>query len=82
MNITIIAVWITFCIVNAILGAKREIGSFGAFGISLIFSPLVGFLFVAFSKDNEEMAFKRSLIESQERIIFLLQKKKIDENEL
>jgi hypothetical protein len=55
--------WVLLSIVNAILGNKREIGGFEAFIVSVLFSPLVGFIFIAFSKDKVERQFQVEMLQ-------------------
>lgn len=57
----IILAWLFFSIVVGALGSGRSVGFFGAFLASIILSPLVGILIVAFSdktltKEQKEAA--------------------------
>lgn len=51
----VLFVWIILAIVCGVAGKDRECGSFYAFGWGLI-CPLVGILYVAFSKKKKTMA--------------------------
>jgi len=46
--------WILFCIINYILGKKREIGGWKALLFSIFFSPIAGFILVVFSKNKAD----------------------------
>jgi len=72
--------WVMISIVLATVGAKREIGGFTAFIISLFFSPLAGVILVAFSKDKRDEAYKQELLDNSEKIISLLQN--VDQNKM
>lgn len=47
---TILILWILFSSIVAYLGSTRKIGAMGAFAVSFVLSPLIGFLVVIFSK--------------------------------
>lgn len=47
---TVFISWIVFSSIVAYLGSTRKIGAMGAFAISFVLSPLIGFLVVIFSK--------------------------------
>jgi len=60
--IFVIILWIALCFIVASLGSSREIGSVGAFFISLIFSPLIGLIVVLISSPIEqEKTFKKTV---------------------
>ena len=49
----IIIIWIVLSIVLGVAGSKRKIGGAGAFFISLLLSPLIGFIVVMVSDVKE-----------------------------
>lgn len=82
MEITIATVffWIVISSVLGYAGSRREIGGILAFIISLFLSPLAGFIAVLFSPDNAELAHRRKMVESNEKIVALLQN--VDANKM
>jgi len=55
MEVLIIVVYVALCVLIGFIGDKLEIGWAWAFFISFLFSPLIGFLVVAFSDRKHEM---------------------------
>jgi hypothetical protein len=47
-------VWVVFALIVGMMGSDKKIGFWGAFIISLILSPVVGFIIVMVSGSNEE----------------------------
>jgi len=56
-----IILWLVLCIILANAGSKRKIGGAGAFFISLLLSPLIGFIVVMVSDPVEQKAVPRSV---------------------
>lgn len=50
---TVFISWIVFSSIVGYLGSTRKIGAVGAFAVSIVLSPIIGFLFVVFSKPVE-----------------------------
>lgn len=57
------------------VGAKREIGFWGAFFASFFFSPLIGVFITIASKRNADIAFEKEMLELQNQQLSLLRKK-------
>ena len=47
--------WFIFALIVAFIGSGRRIGFFLALVVSLLLSPLIGFIFVILSKRNEDV---------------------------
>jgi len=58
----IIVIWIFLCIILAIAGSKRKIGGAGAFFLSLLLSPLVGFIVVMVSDKTNNIVSSNPLL--------------------
>lgn len=61
----IFIVWLIFSFLIAYLGTNRKIGFGGALAISLIFSPLIGLIFVLTSKDLQTDAFEKAMLKKE-----------------
>ena len=72
--------WLIISAVLASAGAKRQIGGFTTFIISLFLSPIAGFIAVLFSKDVSEETYKQEILENSRKIIALLQN--VDANKM
>lgn len=66
--------WILFSIVVGLIGSGKQIGGIPAFLISLILSPLVGFIIVLFSKSTVDVKREKELLETQKKQAELLEK--------
>lgn len=64
----IVAPWVVFTLVAAILGNEREIGIGESIMVSLVFSPVIGLLFVLASKRNKDIEHDAKVIELLEQI--------------
>ena len=58
--------WIILSFVMGIVGSGRTIGFWLAFLYSLLFSPLVGFILVLFSKDKETEEYEAKILKVQQ----------------
>lgn len=59
--------WIVLCALVAVAGKRRKIGAGTAFVVSLLLSPLVGIICVAFSKDKQQDAIEKNILREQQR---------------
>ncbi len=57
--------WIILSIVIGIIGSYRKIGGFWAFVISILLSPIIGFIVVLFSKSKKQEEYEKKLLEVQ-----------------
>jgi len=57
--------WVILSFFVAVIGSERNIGYWGAFFLSLFLSPLIGFIFVAFSANKNDEDFKVQLLQTQ-----------------
>ena len=53
--------WIILSIVVGIAGSAREIGGLRSFAVSVLFSPLIGFIVVVFSKRKDLIEFENTI---------------------
>jgi len=60
----IIALWIIFSIIIGALGSKRKCGFFYALMASLLFSPIVGAIYVSLSEKKSDLEFKKEILDS------------------
>jgi hypothetical protein len=58
----ILLTWPFFALIVGILGSSRSIGFWLAFILSLILSPLVGFIIVICSRPNSQINFENALM--------------------
>lgn len=56
--------WFVFSLIVGLMGSGRKIGFFGGFILSLIFSPLIGFIIVIVSPSELDVAVKKKLLEN------------------
>lgn len=56
--------WIILAFLVGAMGANKHIGFGGAFIISLLLSPIIGFICVAVSKDNQTDKVEKSILGS------------------
>lgn len=56
--------WIILSFVVAAMGSDRKIGGFGAFLVSLFFSPIIGILVVLASTKNSTIEFQKKMLEA------------------
>lgn len=61
----IFVTWIILSFIVGFIGSNRKIGFGGAFFISLILSPLIGFIFALVSKTEEEETYKQKILDTQ-----------------
>lgn len=61
----IIFAWLLFSLLVGFMGSGRNIGFGGAFVLSLLLSPLIGFIFTAISKSKDDIAKEKQLTEAQ-----------------
>jgi predicted lipid-binding transport protein (Tim44 family) len=54
--------WIILSILAGVLGNERKIGATAAFFISLILSPLIGFIVVIASTKNETIEYQEKIL--------------------
>lgn len=59
--------WLIFSIVVGVIGSSRKIGFAGAFILSLLLSPLIGFIITIFSKNIKEEKYKKELLKTQKQ---------------
>ena len=57
--------WIIFSFVVGFVGSGRKIGFLGAFFLSLILSPVIGLIIALVSKDKEDEAYKKKILQAQ-----------------
>lgn len=69
----IVFFWILFSLLVGMLGNSRTIGFWGAFLISLILSPFIGFIIAIISKDKEEEKRKEEMRINQQQQTQVLQ---------
>lgn len=67
--------WFLLSIIIGIVGASRTTGFFGAFLLSLLFSPLIGLIIVAVSQRKSDKKSNRESIKSNQ----LMQLKQLGE---
>lgn len=60
----IIFFWIVLSFIVGFIGSQRRIGFFGAFILSLIFSPIIGILITALSKSLEAEKNEKIMIKN------------------
>jgi len=63
-----IILWIVLCFIVGIWGNSRKIGFWKSFILSLLLSPIIGFIFVALSERKSDIKMKED-ISSTNRII-------------
>lgn len=54
--------WLVLSIVIGIIGSYRKIGGFWSFLISILLSPIVGFIVVLFSKSKKQEEYEKKLL--------------------
>ncbi len=54
--------WLFFCIIVGVIASKRKLGFFGGFILSLILSPLIGFIFAILSPNLADIEFKEKML--------------------
>lgn len=57
---------IFFSFVVGFIGIGRKIGFWGAFGVSLLLSPIIGFIIALVSKNEEDEAYKEKILTVQQ----------------
>ena len=63
--------WVIFSVFVGFIGMEKRIGFLGAFFVSLLFSPLIGFIVAVVSPSNEKIAKDKelaSLLREQNRL--------------
>ena len=75
MEFIIFIAWITFSLYIGILGDYRKIGFWRAFLLSLVLSPLIGFVITLFSKTLKQQRLDDELLENQKEQTRLLAEK-------
>ena len=68
-----VLLWIFLSVIVGILGNRRSIGFIGAFLISLIISPIIGFIITLMFENKEEKEYKHDVLKTQKE-----QKKALD----
>lgn len=61
----IVFFWLVGALIIGVIASDRTLGFWGAFLISLIFSPLIGLLFTLLSKTNTEVNYRKSILRTQ-----------------
>lgn len=61
----LLIIWIAISAIVGIIGADRKIGLLKAFGLSLLFSPIVGFVLTMASESKEKFDGELFAIKSQ-----------------
>ena len=61
--------WIILSFILGLVGSNRSTGFWGAFLLSLILSPLIGFIILLFSKDTANELYKQKLLQQQQEIL-------------
>lgn len=61
--------WIVLSFVVGFVGDGRKIGFFGAFALSLIFSPLVGILITLASSSKAQIEYQQKMLNLQKQQI-------------
>ena len=69
--------WIILSVVVGIAGSAREIGGLRSFAVSVLFSPLIGFIVVLFSKRKDLIEFENTTLRKQQEQLDLLKNKSI-----
>jgi len=59
--------WIGFSILAGVLGSERTVGGLATFFISLILSPLIGFIVVFASDKKSDVEFRNKMLEQMKR---------------
>lgn len=62
-----IIVWLVFCCLVGAMGSGRSIGFTASFFISLLLSPLIGFIIVLFSKTETQEKLEKVIIKQSEQ---------------
>ena len=58
--------WFFFSIIVGFIGIGRRIGFLGAFGLSLLLSPLIGIIITLASKNEADEAYKAKILNAQQ----------------
>jgi hypothetical protein len=58
--------WIIFSFILGFIGSSRTAGFWGTFLVSLILSPLVGFVILLFSKNIQDEEYKANVLKQLE----------------
>ncbi|BDC98876.1 hypothetical protein [Persicobacter psychrovividus] len=61
--------WIVLSIIVGMLATDRTVGFWGGFLLSLILSPLIGFIITILSSEKEDIQYQKILREEQMRAI-------------
>lgn len=69
----IVIFWIILSLFVGALGSSRNIGFAGAFFLSLLLSPVIGFIITIVSKDKEEEKRKAEMLINQQQQTQVLQ---------
>jgi hypothetical protein len=59
--------WIVLSIVIGVVGAGKEIGGIASFFISILLSPLIGFIVILVSKNKETASFEQQTLINQQK---------------
>ncbi len=62
----ILIFWIILSVFVGMLGSGRNIGFAGAFFISLLLSPIIGFIVTIISKDKDDEKHKDAVLKNQQ----------------
>ena len=63
----VVIAWLVFSFLVAFFGGNRKIGFTGALILSLIFSPLIGLVFVLLSKDRQTDAYEKAVLKQMQK---------------
>lgn len=61
--------WLILSFIIGAVGSNKKIGFWGAFFISLFFSPFIGLLFTLVSKTRKALVYEESLLQLEEQIL-------------
>lgn len=68
-------IWVVMSVVVGIISTDKKMGFLGGFMLSIILSPLVGFIITLFSKSIEQENREKELLENQKEQTRLLAEK-------
>lgn len=68
-------IWVVLSVIVGIISTDKKMGFIGGFMLSLILSPLIGFIITLFSKSLEQEKREQELLETQKEQTRLLAEK-------
>lgn len=71
----ILMIWIVLSVIVGTIGADRKIGFWGGFFLSILLSPLIGFIITILSKSLDKEKLEQEMLENQKEQTRLLTEK-------